>query len=291
MGKIGQQLFFELQPGTAGYHGHFDDAEQVMQQGRHLGVEGRLALGERPVEIEDDQLLQRPLLRRLGISSGLSVGFIRERYLQQADGTARPEHAQSDLRRQEHDLASSDGICGPGMLEASRTLEAHEHPRHIRRADGEGRLAAQAPQAELVTGEESLAPYRRGRLHHGNYRAERTLRKVKAGQRLFDVECSRLAGLRVNMAPVVQAKRDVAVLLYLEHHDVATERVHRPGRQEDALAGLRSEHATCSASVPLAERPPQIVGRGPWLQARIDAAVYPRLQHDPCFGLPALASW
>ncbi len=127
------------------------------------------------------------------------------------------------------------------MLDVSRTLEADQHAGHIRRADGKGRLAAQAPHAELVTLEESLAPYRRGRLDHGSYRAERTLREVKAGQRLFDLECSRLPGLWVNMAPVVQAKGDVAVLLYLEHHDVATERVHRPGRQEDAVAGLRRE--------------------------------------------------
>ena len=32
MGKMGEQLFFKLRPIASGNHGHFDDAEKVMQQ-------------------------------------------------------------------------------------------------------------------------------------------------------------------------------------------------------------------------------------------------------------------
>ena len=55
--------------------------------------------------------------------------------------------------------------------------------------------------------------------------------------------------------------------------------------------GFGVKHARCSATVSFVERPPQIVCRGAWLQARIDAAFWPRLQHHPCFGLPGLARW
>ena len=37
------------------------------------------------------------------------------------------------------------------------------------------------------------------------------------------------------------------------------------------------------------ERLPQFVAGGSWLQTRVDAAFWARLQHDPGFGLPALA--
>src|ERR1019366_530206 len=95
--------------------------------------------------------------------------------------------------------------------------------------------------------------------------------------------------LAVNMAPVIKAKRHVAVLLNLEHNDVAAQRVNRPSRQENAVAGLRSEPCEVVRYHPIRERPPQIVGSGAWLQARIDAALGPRFQHDPCFSLPGLA--
>ncbi len=39
MGKIGEHLFFKLWPIASGNHGHFDDAEKVMQQCRHFGIQ------------------------------------------------------------------------------------------------------------------------------------------------------------------------------------------------------------------------------------------------------------
>ena len=137
---------------------------------------------------------------------------------------------------------------------------------------------------------ESLAFHWRCRLYRGrNQTGHTTSRKVNAGKRLIDFERPRLACLGINMVPVVQAKRYVAVLLNLEHHDVAAQSVNRPSRQKNAVAGLRSEACETVRHRPVRERRPQIVCSRAWLQARVDAAFGPRLQHDPSFGLPALA--
>src|ERR1019366_10552975 len=56
-GQIRQQLLFKLLPGAAGYNGYFDDAQELMKQARHFGIERGLALGERAVKVVDDQLL------------------------------------------------------------------------------------------------------------------------------------------------------------------------------------------------------------------------------------------
>ena len=41
-------------------------------------------------------------------------------------------------------------------------------------------------------------------------------------KRLFHLERPRLAGLRIDVIPIVKAKRHVAILLHLEHHDAAS---------------------------------------------------------------------
>ena len=56
MGKMREHLFFKLRPIASGNHGHFDDAEKVMQQPRHFGIERRLAFGKCAVQIEHNQL-------------------------------------------------------------------------------------------------------------------------------------------------------------------------------------------------------------------------------------------
>ena len=84
--------------------------------------------------------------------------------------------------------------------------------------------------------------------HHGrschdkrSHQAGSVFWKVNAGKRLIDLEWPRLSCLRVYMTPVVKAKRHVAVLLNLKHYDVAAQRVNRPSRDEDAIAGLRGD--------------------------------------------------
>ena len=54
MGKIGEHLFLKLWPIAAGNHGRFDDAEKVMQQCRHFGIQRRFTFGKRTVQIIND---------------------------------------------------------------------------------------------------------------------------------------------------------------------------------------------------------------------------------------------
>src|SRR5664279_1389777 len=93
------------------------------------------------------------------------------------------------------------------------------------------------------------------------------------------------------MVPVIQAKRNVAVLLNLEHHDVAAQRVNRACPQENGIAGLRSQGCELVRHRPVREGMPQTRCSRTWLQARIDAAFGPGFQHDPCFSLRGLARW
>ena len=55
MGKIGDQLFFELRPIAAGNDGHFDDAEKVAQKRRHFGIKRRFAFSNRTIQVENNQ--------------------------------------------------------------------------------------------------------------------------------------------------------------------------------------------------------------------------------------------
>ena len=203
----------------------------------------------------------------------------------------RPEHTGSESRRQQQHVAFCGGISGAAVIEPARALDTYQHGGHTRRADGKRQVSVQARQPEVLTVKEPLAFHGRGRLNRGRHETARTFSKVNAGQRLLDLERAGLARLGVNMAPVVQAKRHVAVLLNLEHHDAATQRVDRPSRQEDGVAGFRREAREATGHRSVRERLPQIGFRGAWLQACLDAAVWPRLQHDPRFGFAGLARW
>src|ERR1035438_2917163 len=99
----------------------------------------------------------------------------------------------------------------------------------------------------------------------------------------------RLVRPGVNMAPVVQAERDVAVLLNLKHYDAASQGVDGSSRQENAVTSLRSEVREVIGYGPVADRLAQILRRGAWLQAVIDTALRPRLQNHPCLRLSAFA--
>ena len=68
---------------------------------------------------------------------------------------------------------------------------------------------------------ESLAFHRGRCLDHRCHPTDRTFRKINAGHRLVNLKCPRLSCLRINMIPVVQTKRHVAILLNLEHYKVA----------------------------------------------------------------------
>src|SRR5208283_5918114 len=96
---------------------------------------------------------------------------------------------------------------------------------------------------------------------------------------------------RINMVPVVQTKRHVAILLNLEHHKVAAQRVNRACAEENGVTGLRSQTCEVVRNRAVGERAPQTGFRSIWLQARVDAALCPDFQHDPSFGLRGLACW
>ena len=144
------------------------------------------------------------------------------------------------------------------MLNISRSLDAYEYARQIGRADVKRQLSAQSPQPEMFTPKESLALHRGRCLHHGLYQTDRTFRKINAGHRLIDLECPWLSCLRINMVPVIQSKRHVAILLNLEHHKVAAQRVNRACAEENGVTGLRSQTCEVVRHCPVRERAPQI---------------------------------
>jgi len=76
--------------------------------------------------------------------------------------------------------------------------------------------------------------------------------------------------------------------LNLEHHHAAAQGMHRSSGQEDRVAWLGSKVCKLVRHRSLRERPPHIVRGCPRLQAGIDTAFRPRLQHHPSFRFPAL---
>ena len=108
-------------------------------------------------------------------------------------------------------------------------------------ANRKRRVSVQSRQPEVLAVKQALAFHRRRGFHYRRHQAAGTPHKIDAGKRLIHLERSRLARLCVNVIPVIQAERHVAVFLNLEHHDVAAQRVNRSSRQEDGVAGLGSE--------------------------------------------------
>jgi hypothetical protein len=124
---------------------------------------------------------------------------------------------------------------------------------------------------------ESLTPCRRVLQHHRRHWTDRAFVEVDAGNRLLDLERSRLARLGVDPIPVVQAKCDVAIFLHFEHHHVV-ERVNGPGSDENGIARLRREACQEFLQRMAREGPLEIVSSGAWLQAGVDAAGRPSCQ-------------
>jgi hypothetical protein len=107
------------------------------------------------------------------------------------------------------------------VLELPSALDTHQHAEHADVAYQKRRLSAPAPQREVFAIKESLAPYRLRCVHHWRHQTGRNVRKINASKRLIDLECSRVACFGVNVTPVVQAKRHIAVFLNLENYNVS----------------------------------------------------------------------
>ena len=159
MGKMGEHLLFKLRPIASGNDGHFDDAEKVVQQRRHFGIERRFTFGKCAVQIVTQSAFSLP---GISISSTFTAPCGRK-------------VTRSDHRRQEPYVAFSDGISGAAVLHLPRALDADQHARHTRGADGKRRLSAQAPQPEMFTVKEPLALHGRRRFHHGRHQTARAL--------------------------------------------------------------------------------------------------------------------
>ena len=212
----------------------------------------------------------------------------RQRNFQQADGTTRSAQTRSNHGGQEQHIPLADGVIGAIVLHLTVAGEAHQHARGSFGTDSKRRFCAEPPQPEMFTIKEPLSQHRLYLIHHWRHRTDGTLRKINTGHRLIDLQGSRLAGLGINMVPVVKAKRHVAVFLHFKDHHVA-QRVNGPGWYENSVAGLRSEGGEMVRHRSVRERLPQSVCRGGRLEARVDAAFCPRLQHHPGFGFPGLA--
>ena len=107
------------------------------------------------------------------------------------------------------------------MLHLTVTGETHQHPRGSFGADSKWRFCAEPPQPEMFTIKEPLSQHRLYLIHHWHHRTDCTLRKINAGHRLINLQRSGLAGLGINMVPVVKTKRHVAVFLHFKDHHVA----------------------------------------------------------------------
>ena len=253
---MGEHLLFELGPIATGNDGHFDDAEKVVQQRRHFGIERRFTFGECAIQIVNNQLFH----------SGISISstFTAPR--------GRKVHAPSNRWQQNH-VTLSHFISGAAMLHLRFALDTNQHARDTRRAYGKRRPSAQTPQPEGFAVEESLALHGRRGFHRGRHQTA-CRGEIDAGKRLIDLKRPRLACLGVHMAPVVQAKRHVAVLLNFENHHAAAQSVYRSSRYEHAVTGFGSEACEMVRHSPVCERVPQNIRRGAWFQARIDAAIW-----------------
>ena len=68
---------------------------------------------------------------------------------------------------------------------------------------------------------EPLSQHRLQLFHHRRHRTYGALRKINAGDRLIDLQRSRLARLGINVVPIVKTKRHIAVFLHFENDKVA----------------------------------------------------------------------
>src|ERR1035441_2252756 len=143
----------------------------------------------------------------------------------------------------------------------------------------------------MFTIKKSFALHGRGSHHKGSHEATDAVRKINTGKRLIDLEWPWLSGLCVDMAPVVKAECHIAVLLNLKDNNIATQGVNRSSRNEYAVAWLRNDAHEVVRDGPVGKRIPQIAGSRTRFQARIDAASFICLNHDPRFGLPGFPRW
>src|ERR1035441_7193822 len=93
------------------------------------------------------------------------------------------------------------------------------------------------------------------------------------------------------MTPIVKAECYIAVLLDFKDNYTAAQGVNRSSRNEYAVAWLGDDAHEVVRDGPVGKRMPQIAVSRTRFQARINAASFICLNHDPRFGLPGFPRW
>ena len=97
----------------------------------------------------------------------------------------------------------------------------------------------------------SFSRHRLDLFHHGCHRTDCALREIDAGHGLIDLQGPWLARLGIDVVPVEETKRDVAVFLHFKDHDVA-QRMDGPSPNQDRVARLGEQSSpSWSATVPV----------------------------------------
>lgn len=117
----------------------------------------------------------------------------------------------------------------------------------------------------------------------GDDRGDWALLKVGAGERFGDVDGAWFAA-GVGASPIVQAKREIALLLDFCEYDAGSEGVNGTGGDEDAVTGMHFVDVQEIFEVTATERLLEHVGGNTGLQAAADARPGFGMKNDPCFG-------
>jgi len=126
------------------------------------------------------------------------------------------------------------------VLQFPLPLDAYHHTALSVGTGDKGKFAADSPHPKVIAMDQLLPRQRLGLVDLGSNGTNDALLKIDAGQRLFDLERPALAGLGINVVPVVETKGDVAVFLNFENHDIP-QGMNRPSPNEDAITDARGK--------------------------------------------------
>ena len=141
-----------------------------------------------------------------------------------------------------HDISSLERMVGTGVLQFSTSLDAYDYTAFSVNTSDEGKFTADSPHTEMIAMDQLLPRQRLGLVNLWRNWTNDPLLEIDAGQRLLDLERPFLASLGIDMVPVIETKRDVAVFLNLKDHDIA-QGMNRPSPNEDAITGARGKAA------------------------------------------------
>ena len=103
----------------------------------------------------------------------------------------------------------------------ARPFDAYDHATGLFRTHDKGGLATEPPHSEVIAPDKFFAENRLNLFHHGFHRTNFALLEIDASHGLIDLQRPWLACLRIDVIPVEEPERDVAVFLNFKDHDVA----------------------------------------------------------------------